>query len=110
MTRRVVAHVPDLMDRSRLGRLGADVEVVFVARPEALADQVVATDLVVVDLSRPGVLEAVAAGLAATVVGFAPHIDASLLAAAQAAGCTEVLPRSRFFATLADRIVDEGGE
>ena len=98
---RVVAHVPDLMDRSRLDRLGA-VPVVHVAAPEGLVDEVVAGDLVVVDLSRPGVVAAVG-GLPAPVVGFAPHVDAELLAAARAAGCDEVLPRSRFFATLADR-------
>ena len=38
---RVVAFVPDLMDRSRLTRLG-DVEVVTVATVEALAEE--ATD------------------------------------------------------------------
>lgn len=98
---RVVAHVPDLMDRSRLGRLGA-VEVVHTARPADLAAVVQPGDLVVVDLSRTGVLEAVRS-LPAPVVGFASHVDTDLLAAARAAGCSEVLPRSRFFATLADR-------
>lgn len=99
---RVVALVPDLMDRSRLGRLG-DVEVVHVRAATELAAVVEAGDLVVVDLSRPGVLEAVA-GLAGHVVGFASHVDDEVLAAARAAGCDEVLPRSRFFAGLAARL------
>lgn len=98
---RVVAYVPDLMDRSRLDRLGS-VPVVYVGAPEALVDEVAADDLVVVDLSRPGVVAAIG-GLPAPVVGFAAHVDAELLAAGRAAGCDEVLPRSRFFATLADR-------
>lgn len=99
---RVLAYVPDLMDRSRLARLGS-VEVVDVARPTDLPAEVRPGDLVVVDLGRPGVLEVVGS-LSAPVVGFASHVDAELLAAARAAGCDEVLPRSRFFASLADRI------
>lgn len=100
---RVVALVPDLMDRSKLARLG-DVEVVHVRRAEDLAAVVVDGDLVVLDLARPGVLDALRAGLAGTVVGFASHVDADLIAAARAAGCTEVLPRSAFFGRLAERL------
>lgn len=97
---RVVAFVPDLMDRSRLARLGADVEVVHASSPAALSDLAQPDDLVVLDLSRPGVLDALASGLAGRVVGFASHVDAELIAAAESAGCPEVLPRSRFFARL----------
>ena len=100
---RVVALVPDLMDRSKLARLG-DVEVVHVRRADELAATAVDSDLVVLDLSRPGVLDALRAGLAGTVVGFASHVDADLIDAARAAGCTEVLPRSAFFARLAQRL------
>ena len=96
---RVVAFVPDLMDRSRLVRLG-DVEVVHVASAAGLATEAQPDDLVVVDLARPGVLDALAGGVAGTVIGFASHVDTELLAAAESAGCTEVLPRSRFFARL----------
>lgn len=102
---RVVAFVPDLMDRSRLGRLGS-VELVHARRPADLIDLATADDLVVVDLSRPGVLD-VLARVPGEVVGFASHVDAELLAAAVVAGCDEVLPRSRFFAGLARRV---GGE
>jgi len=100
--RRVVAYVPDLMDRSRLARLG-EVEVVHVSGPAALVGVATATDLVVVDLSREGVLEVVGS-LPGEVVGFASHVDTALVAAAEAAGCAEVLPRSRFFAGLAVRL------
>ena len=89
---RVVAYVPDLMDRSRL------TGVTFVATPEELAT--VDADVVVVDLSRPGVLDVLpaVAERVPRVIGFGSHVDTELLAAAGAAGCTEVLPRSRFFA------------
>lgn len=98
---RIVALVPDLMDRSRLPRVGA-VEVVHVADPAALVGEARAGDLVVVDLARPGVLD-VLGDVAGHVVGFASHVDGALLAAAEAAGCDEVLPRSRFFAGLGRR-------
>ncbi|HYI60302.1 MAG TPA: hypothetical protein VEW93_00700 [Acidimicrobiales bacterium] len=93
--RHVVAVVPDLMDRSRLRADGVEVTVV---PPGRLADAVGGArpvDLVVVDLSRPGAVEAVS-GLGVPVVGFAPHVDDTLLAAARAAGI-EALPRSTFF-------------
>lgn len=92
--RTVVAYVPDLMDRSRLGALDAE----FVASPADLVARGGGADVVVVDLSRPGALDA-AVDLAAAgvdVVGFAPHVDDELRAGAAAAG-VRVLPRSRFF-------------
>ncbi len=92
---RVAAYVPDLMDRSRLARVEG---VVFVADPAQLA--AVDADVVVVDLSRPGVLEAVAGLEGARTIGFGSHVDRELLDSARAAGCSEVLPRSRFFARL----------
>ncbi len=94
---RVAAYVPDLMDRSRLAAVG---DVAFVATPEELAT--VAADVVVVDLSRPGVLSVLPQLAGARTVGFGSHVDEELLAAARAAGCQEVLPRSRFFARLPD--------
>jgi len=51
---RVLAFVPDLMDRSRMRAPGA--EVVFVSDPSELVGA--EADLVVLDLSRPGVVEA----------------------------------------------------
>ena len=92
---RVAAYVPDLMDRSKVA---AVAEVTFVSSPEALATT--PADLVVVDLSRPGVLEALGQGIGVRTVGFGSHVDLELLAAARAAGCDEVLPRSKFFARL----------
>ncbi len=92
---RIVAHVPDLMDRSRL-----PPGVVLVEAPADLADAVTdaGADLVLVDLSRPGVLEGLV-GVTVPVMGFAPHVDDAVLADAAAAGI-EALPRSRFFTRI----------
>ncbi len=92
---RVAAYAPDLMDRSKLAAVGP---VHFVATPGELAG--VDADVVVVDLSRPGSLEALPGLRGVRTIGFGSHVDHELLEAARAAGCTEVLPRSRFFARL----------
>lgn len=90
---RVVAYVPDLMDRSRLTGIEG---LVFVPSPTDLA--AVDADVAVVDLSRPGVLDALGAVRAVRVIGFGSHVDRELLDAARAAGCHDVMPRSAFFA------------
>ncbi len=55
----------------------------------------------VVDLARPGVLDALAAVAALeprpAIVGFGSHVDRELLARARAAGADRVLARSAFF-------------
>lgn len=94
---RIVAFVPDLMDRSRLGHrpveLAADLEQLASAAPGAA--------IVVVDLSRPGALGAAASlvGSGTRVVGFAPHVDDELRRSAASSG-VEVVTRSRFFGHL----------
>lgn len=90
---KALAFAPDLMDQSKLR--GAGFGIVRSVAQLQEAD----VDLVAVDLTRPGVLDVVS-GLSATVVGFGPHVDDQLLAAAKAAGCAEVLPRSVFFKRL----------
>ena len=103
VTRRVVAFVPDLMDRSRLSAPG--VEVLFVDDPEGLADA--HADLVVADLARPGVIEALGA-VAGPPVGLVAHVDEATMAAARAAGGDEVLARSRFFGRFAELVAGLG--
>lgn len=90
---RVVAFAPDLMDQSKLRAAGVDL----VRRVADLAE--VEADRVLVDLSRPGVLDTVGA-IGGEVIGFGPHVDDALLDAGLAAGCAEVLPRSVFFRRL----------
>ena len=63
--------------------------------------------LVLVDLNaRQGALEAVAqlraAGNAQPIIGFLSHVQIELAEKARAAGCQDVLPRSKFTADLAE--------
>lgn len=102
----IIAFVPDLMDRSKVA---AAAEVTFVARPGDLAAAAAADDgarLVIVDLTRPGVLEALAdvTGSGVRVIGFANHTRRDLMDSALAAGCDEVMARSAFFSRLGDLI------
>jgi hypothetical protein len=97
----VVAFIPDLMDRSRLGPRPVEL----VRSLDQLATAAVGASLVLVDLARPGALES-AAGLVAAgtrVVGFAPHVDDELRNAATGSG-VEVVTRSWFFGHLDDLI------
>jgi hypothetical protein len=97
----VVAYVPDLMDRSKVA--AAVPGATFVDRPDALAPIASGADVVVVDLGRPGVLEALPALVAtgARVIGFGSHVERATLDAAAATGC-EAMPRSQFFRSLGD--------
>ncbi|MDQ6799036.1 MAG: hypothetical protein M3011_13645 [Actinomycetota bacterium] len=101
---RILAYVPDLMDRSKVA--AAASAVTFVATPSALPAAAAEADLVVVDLTRPGVLEMVA-GLDGRVIGFANHTQRDLMEAARAAGCTTVLARSAFFSRLSELLAPD---
>ncbi|MBA3654333.1 MAG: hypothetical protein H0W70_09070 [Actinobacteria bacterium] len=101
----ILAYVPDLMDRSKVA---AVADVTFAAQVDDLINLINGeADVVVVDLSRPGVLDAIPAIRSGRIIGFASHVDRPLLDAARTAGCTEVLARSAFFARVADLL--EGG-
>lgn len=94
----IAAYVPDLMDRSKVAAAAPSVN--FVPTPVELAAAAAGADLVLVDLSRPGVVEALSELKGVRTIGFGSHVDRDLLAAAAAAGCDQVLPRSKFFAEL----------
>ena len=99
---RVAAYTPDLMDRSKISSaLAGAGDLSYVASPEALVG-LAGVDVVVVDLSKKGVLDVLAGVVAsgARVVAYGSHVDKKLLDAASAAGCTEVMPRSAFFSGL----------
>jgi hypothetical protein len=101
----ILALTPDLMDRSKVAAAAKELgqEVRFVARAElveGLAAEL-APRVVVLDLSRPDALAAIAAVAGPKgrrVVAFGSHVDRELLSAAGDAGCDEVLARSQFFA------------
>jgi hypothetical protein len=95
----IVAYVPDLMDRSKIA--AAAPGTTFVPSPAALASTDAPT--VVVDLSRPGVLDALATLRGRRVIGFVSHVDTAASDAAAQAGC-EVFRRSEFFRRLPELI------
>ena len=99
----IVGYVPDLMDRSRIEG-AAPGPVRFASSPADLVELAGRADLVVVDLSRPGVLDVLAdvSALGVRVVGFGSHVDTDTLAAARSAGCDQVLARSAFFGRLGE--------
>ena len=93
---KVVVLTPDLGDRGRIGSVVPDAR--FVAAAALLEPAVEDGDVVVVDATRAGAVDAIAAvaGRAGRVVAYGPHVASELLAAAHAAGA-EAVPRSRFF-------------
>lgn len=96
--RSAAGFVPDLMDRSRV--TSAVPSITMVRSPEELVET--EADVIILDLARPGALDVLPKLAGRRTIGFASHVDADLIAAASAAGCQEVLPRSRFFARLSD--------
>lgn len=106
MSRRVVALVDDLMDRSRLGILG---EVAWAT--SAVAAATLDPEVVVVDIARYGTQIGALRDLAPTalIVGFGPHVDGPILDEARRAGADRVLPRSRFFADPTAAVAPDAG-
>lgn len=94
---RIAAYVPDLMDRSKVAAVAPDAA--FVSTPQALAD--VDADIYVVDLNRPGAVDALAALGGRRVVGFASHVDRDTLSAAGEQPGVDAMKRSEFFGRLA---------
>jgi hypothetical protein len=92
---KVVAYVPDLMDRSKVAAAATDIT--FVNRPQDLAGT--PADLYVIDLMRPGAVEALGS-IEGRIIGFARHTEPELMKSARAAGCETVLARSAFFVQL----------
>jgi hypothetical protein len=93
---RVVALVPNLMDRGRVEgavrSAGGSPE--FVSTVAELTEAVTAgARVAVIDLAVPDVLPAVRTLDAAT-IGFAGHVDRDVLRRGREAGCDEVMPRS----------------
>ena len=97
---KVVALAPDLGDRSKIAAVVPDAQ--FVGAAALLPRAAEGADVVLVDLTRSGVLDVLeeVVGLAGRVVGYGPHVDAELLAAAISSGA-EAVPRSRFFRDVA---------
>ena len=107
----VLALVDDLFFQAKMTETARRVGVALqtVASGDALVAAAApqAHRLVLVDLNaRQGALAAVeqlrASGNAQPIVGFLSHVQTELAEKALAAGCQEVLPRSKFTADLAE--------
>ena len=101
----IVAYVPDLMDRSKVA--AAAPRATFTRSAAELVAAAADASVIVVDLARPGALDALPALRAsapptARIIGFGSHVERELLEAARAAGCDDVLARSAFFSRLAE--------
>ena len=115
-TKSVVACVEDLFFRSKIDATARhlDVAVRFVnAADLARACGEADTAALLIELSENGAsLQAVRALRQAKatrtlpVIGFLSHVDTALAKDAQAAGVTQVLPRSQFSETLPDLLMD----
>lgn len=111
----VVALVDDLFFQARMAETARQVgvELKMVTTGEALLAEVKGNEagqnspgLVIVDLNaRQGALEALErlreAGNQRPVVAFLSHVQVDLAERARAAGCEQVLPRSKFTQNLA---------
>lgn len=71
-----------------------------VSKSAAATYRCIILDLSSPDLSVSDVLAALPAINRPTVIAFGPHVETARLEQARAAGCDEVLPRSKFSATL----------
>ena len=84
------------------------VELETAGTPQALAEAAKATttSLLIVDLNARGSIEAIenlhAAGNTLPVIAYLSHVQVELAERARAAGCTEVMPRSKFSKDLAE--------
>lgn len=93
---RLLALVPDLMDRSRISAALPGVQ--FLRSPSELAG-LNPQDVVMVDLARPATRAALA-GCRAHVIAFVAHVESDIAAQARQQGAAEVLARSVFFRRL----------
>jgi CheY-like chemotaxis protein len=107
----VLALVDDLFFQSKVTetarRLGVALQTVPNGKALLAAAAAQTHKLVLVDLNaRQGALEAVsqlkAAGNSQPIVGFLSHVQTELAEQALAAGCQDVMPRSKFTAELAE--------
>lgn len=106
---RVIALVDDLFFQAKLAETARQVgvELKMVTTSEALAGEARnAAALIVVDLNAKtdalGAIEKLRmTGNAAPLIGFLSHVQTELAERARAAGCREVMPRSKFTQNLA---------
>jgi DNA-binding response OmpR family regulator len=110
-SRQILLLSVDLVTQSRVesaaSRSGVTVRTVSDAAALVATFDELPAQLVIVDLAMPSVnLAATVAELKSrresqlTIMAFGPHVQEARLAAAEAAGCDEVLSRGQFFSQL----------
>lgn len=114
-----LALVSDLVMQSQMAGAStrAAVQLKTVGSAEALLAEAEATRpaLVLLDLSHPGVdpgalVERIKSlSPETTIVAFGPHVHKELLAAAEAAGCDQVISRGQFHAQIVEILQAFGG-
>ncbi len=103
---RVVAFVPDLIDRSRITNVVEDAQ--FVDTAAALVPASSEADIVLVDISRKGAVDVLTQLRCGRVIGFTNHTDKSGLEQARKAGAVP-MARSDFFIGLEELLHGPGG-
>jgi DNA-binding NarL/FixJ family response regulator len=116
MSKTLIACVEDLFFRSKIEATARHLNVPlrFVGASELFAScNADGTAAVLMDLSGNGdplaavrALRAARATAALPVIGFLSHVDRKLAEDAEAAGVTQVMPRSQFSETLPDLLMD----
>jgi hypothetical protein len=115
MSKTLLACVEDLFFRSKIEATTRhlNVPVRFVAAADLVKETADGgTGAVLLELSSPDALSAVKAlrrskaTEALPVIGFLSHVDRKLADEAEAAGVTQVMPRSQFSETLPDLVMD----
>ena len=107
---KVVAMVEDIFFIAKMKETAkhAGVELQTVGTADALAEaaKADASSLLIVDLNARGSIEAIeklrASGNTFPVIAYLSHVQVELAERARAAGCTEVMPRSKFTKELAE--------
>src|SRR5688500_4391400 len=100
---RVVAYVPDLMDRSRITNVAPEAR--FVDSPSDLVAASTGADIALVDISREGTREVLSGLNCSRVVGFTNHTEKKAMETARGAGAV-ALPRSEFFMRLEELLFE----
>lgn len=104
---RVLAFVPDLIDRSRIASVVEDAK--FVDSVEALVPASADADIVLVDISRAGAVDALRHLKCHRIVGFTNHTDKAGMEGARDAGAVP-MARSDFFIGLEELLRGPGGD
>ena len=107
---KVVAMVEDIFFIAKMKETakqsGVELETAGTAEALAAAAKSDATSLLIVDLNARGSIEAIeqlrASGNTLPVIAYLSHVQVELAERARAAGCTEVMPRSKFTRELAE--------